>query len=119
MSEMLVPRSLGLRLEANAPLLVLLAALATLFPFFYESGPLHRPPEAYDVVTFEHLMVAKNLSAEHDWLSIEFVVAPRIPRARTLTPDNRRYFLYRIGEYRRHRGPPRRIVGQYRLQTAP
>ena len=50
------------------PLLALLAALATLFPFFYESGPLHRPQYNYDHVTFNHLTLAKNLSAEHGWL---------------------------------------------------
>lgn len=50
------------------PLLALLAALATLFPFFYESGPLHRPQYDYDHVTFNHLTLAKNLAAEHGWL---------------------------------------------------
>ena len=50
------------------PVLVLLAALATLFPFFHEAGPLHRAPYAYDHVTFHHLAVAKNLAAEHGWL---------------------------------------------------
>ena len=50
------------------PLLALLAALATLFPFFYESGPLHRPQYNYDHVTFNHLTLAKNLAAEHGWL---------------------------------------------------
>ena len=50
------------------PLLVLLIALATLFPFFHEAGPLHRAQYAYDHVTFHHLAVAKNLAAEHAWL---------------------------------------------------
>ena len=50
------------------PLLVLLMALATLFPLFHEAGPLHRAQYAYDHVTFHHLAVAKNLAAEHAWL---------------------------------------------------
>lgn len=50
------------------PFLALLAALATLFPFFYEAGPLHRPQYNYDHVTFNHLTLAKNLAAEHGWL---------------------------------------------------
>ena len=50
------------------PLLVLLIALATLFLFFHEAGPLHRAQYAYDHVTFHHLAVAKNLAAEHAWL---------------------------------------------------
>lgn len=50
------------------PLLVLLIALATLFPFFHEAGPLHRAQYAYDHVTFHHLAVAKNRAAEHAWL---------------------------------------------------
>lgn len=50
------------------PFLVLLAALATLFPFFDEAGPLHRPEQGYDVLSMDHLAVAKNLSGEHGWL---------------------------------------------------
>ena len=99
MSEMPVLRSPRLRLEANAPLLVLLTALATLFPFFYESGPLHRPPEAYDIVTFEHLMMAKNLSVEHDWLSF---------RRRTVDDSGVSYDVY-------HRFPP---VGYVMIKLA-
>ena len=51
------------------PLLVLLMALATLLPFFQEAGPLHRAQYGYDHVTYNHLAVAKNLAAEHAWLS--------------------------------------------------
>ena len=47
---------------------MLATALATLFPFFHESGPLHRPERGYDHVSFNHLAVARNLSAEHGWL---------------------------------------------------
>ena len=36
------------------------------------------------------------------------VVAPRVPGACALTPGNHAHFLYRMEEYRRHRGPPRR-----------
>ena len=50
------------------PLVVLLTALATLFPFFHEAGPLHRAQYAYDHVTFHHIAVAKNLAPEHAWL---------------------------------------------------
>ena len=99
MSVMPVLRSRPFRLGANAPLLVLLAALATLFPFFYESGPLHRPPEAYDIVTFEHLTMAKNLSAEHDWLSF---------RRRTVDDSGVSYDVY-------HRFPP---VGYVMIKLA-
>ena len=38
----------------------------------------------------------------------EFVLAPRIRNGRTLTPDNRFYFLYGIEEYLRRCGAPRR-----------
>ena len=51
-----------------APLVLLLAALAVLFPFFNDAGPLHRPYHELDHVTFNHLTVARNLSAEHGWL---------------------------------------------------
>ena len=51
-----------------APLALLLAALAVLFPLFDEAGPLTRAYHLLDHVTFNHLSVAKNLSAEHDWL---------------------------------------------------
>ena len=47
---------------------MLATALATLFPFFHESGPLHRPEQVYDHISFHHLALAKNLSAEHGWL---------------------------------------------------
>lgn len=39
---------------------------------------------------------------------VEFVLAPRIRNGRTLTPDNRFYFLYGIEEYLRRCGAPRR-----------
>ena len=51
-----------------APLVLLLAALAVLFPLFNDAGPLHRPYHELDHVTFNHLTVARNLSAEHGWL---------------------------------------------------
>ncbi len=60
--------SIAPTLRRCGPLLVLLAALATLFPLLDESGPLHRPEQAYDLVSFNHLAVASNLSAEHGWL---------------------------------------------------
>ncbi len=50
------------------PFLVLATALATLFPFFHESGPLHRPEQIYDHISFHHLALARNLSADHGWL---------------------------------------------------
>ena len=34
----------------------------------FGSGPLHRPEQAYDRVSFDHLAVASNLAAEHGWL---------------------------------------------------
>ena len=55
-------------LRRCGPLLVLLAALATLFPLFNESGPLHRLAQSHDDVSFDHLAVARNLAAEHGWL---------------------------------------------------
>lgn len=51
-----------------APLVLLLAALAVLFPLFNDAGPLTRPYHELDHVTFNHLTVARNLSAEHGWL---------------------------------------------------
>lgn len=51
-----------------APLALLLAALAILFPLFNDAGPLHRPYHELDHVTFNQLTVARNLSAEHRWL---------------------------------------------------
>ena len=44
------------------PLVLLLVALATLFPAFVDSGPLHRPDQSFDHITHHHLAVAKNLS---------------------------------------------------------
>lgn len=60
----------GRRFEGRrqAPLLLLLLALATLFPFFNEAGPLYRAYHELDHLTFNHLTIAKNLSMEHDWL---------------------------------------------------
>lgn len=43
------------------PLVLLLAALATLLPAFIESGPLHRPNQSTDHITHHHLAVAKDL----------------------------------------------------------
>lgn len=43
------------------PLVLLLAALATLLPAFVESGPVHRPNQSTDHITHNHLAVAKNL----------------------------------------------------------
>ncbi len=71
MPQMPAPRlaaSIAPALRRCGPLLVLLAALATLFPLLDESGPLHRPERGYDTTSFDHLAVAKNLSAEHGWL---------------------------------------------------
>ena len=51
-----------------APLALLLAALAVLFPLFDEAGPLHRAYHELDHVTSNQLSVARNLSAEHGWL---------------------------------------------------
>lgn len=51
-------------------MLVLLVGLAVLFPAFRETGPLYRLPHIFDHITFEHLEVAKNLSAEHGWLGL-------------------------------------------------
>lgn len=51
-----------------APLALLLAALAVLFPLFDRAGPLHRAYIELDHVTFNQLSVARNLSAEHGWL---------------------------------------------------
>lgn len=44
------------------PLVLLLAALATLFPAFIDAGPLHRPVQPTDHYSYHHLAVAKNLS---------------------------------------------------------
>ena len=55
-------------LRRCGPLLVLLGGLALLFPAFWEAGPLHREALFHDHITFDHLSVAKNLSAEHGWL---------------------------------------------------
>lgn len=57
----------GLPAHTNArhgwPLALLLAALATLWPAFIGSaGPLHRPNQAFDHITHNHLAVAKNLN---------------------------------------------------------
>ena len=69
-----------------APLALLLASLAALFPLLYEAGPLHRTPHHYDHITFNHLNVAKNLSAEHGWLGFY---------ARTLDADGKAiYYVY-------------------------
>lgn len=51
------------------PLLLLLTALGTLFPAFIGGGPLHEQGRHHHHVTFNHLAVAKNLAAEHAWLS--------------------------------------------------
>ena len=51
-----------------APLALLVAALAVLFPLFDQAGPLHRAYHELDHVTFNQLSVARNLSAEHGWL---------------------------------------------------
>ena len=48
--------------------MLLLAALATLFPAFVDSGPLHRPLQSFDHITYNHLTVAKNLSLEQGLL---------------------------------------------------
>lgn len=78
-------------LRRCGPLLLLLAALATLFPFFNESGPLHRPEFVTDHISFDHLSIAKNLSAEHGWLGFT---------SRRVSPDGESYYrLY-------HRFPP-------------
>ncbi len=86
------------RLAASiAPLLVLLAALATLFPLLDESGPLHRPKRTHDRMAFDHLAVAKNLSAEHGWLGFhartvdDFSVGAR---ARTADGGEAGYHVY-------------------------
>lgn len=55
-------------LQGGLPLLLLLTALATLFPAFVDSGPLHEPRRSHHHVTFNHLTVAKNMAAEHAWL---------------------------------------------------
>ena len=55
-------------LRRCGPLLVLLGGLALLFPALWEAGPLHREAIFHDRITFDHLSVAKNLSAEHGWL---------------------------------------------------
>ena len=55
-------------LRRGLPLLLLLTALASLFPAFIDAGPLHEPRRNHHHVTFNHLAVAKNLAAEHAWL---------------------------------------------------
>lgn len=55
-------------LRRGLPFLLLLTALASLFPAFIDAGPLHEPRSSHHHVTFNHLSVAKNLAAEHAWL---------------------------------------------------
>ena len=56
-------------LRHGLPLLLLLTALGTLFPAFIGAAPLPEPGRSHNHVTFNHLAVAKNLTAEHAWLS--------------------------------------------------
>lgn len=57
-------------LRRGLPLLLLLTALATLFPALIESGPLHELRRNHHHLTFDHLAVAKNLAPERGWLAI-------------------------------------------------
>ena len=59
----LLPAGIAQPLRRCWPFLVLATALATLFPFFHESGPLHRP---------EHSRASK-------MAGVALVLAPSIP----------------------------------------
>ena len=74
-----------MRPRCNAwPALLLVTALATVFPFLSEWGPLYRLGVGHDHITFNSLAVARNYSAEHGWRRFE---------ALTVNDDGERAYL--------------------------